>query len=242
MSRANSAQCLTRERRHTPPRRQSLPTARPHSRCPRGHQAELGGMTAQRIHQLSTLADQQPRCFSTIASACDGSFDRHEAHAGAAGGFADRFGIGAIVLAALDEGFGMLRRDQPDTCPSFASSRPQWWDPPHASSTTSAAAALHKDFDLAPPSSRRNTGRPCSRSHARRKHFGRINGNPFKLAMARSLFGRSQQPILALDAVGPSTPTTALIPDLWGFPNPPTCDSLRAGDRFALWRVAWLHR
>lgn len=36
----------------------------------------------------------------------------HEAHLGLTGGDRDRLGIGSIILLALDEGVGILRRDQ----------------------------------------------------------------------------------------------------------------------------------
>ena len=67
-------------------------------------------------------------------------------------------------------------------CPSPPRTRPQWCDPPHASSTTSVGGSLRKNVSTCPRrSSRRSTTSP------------------------RSWFLTTQH--LALNAVGPSTPT-----------------------------------
>ena len=78
-----------------------------------GDDAELGGVTAHRVDQSGALTDQglthlQDHALSLLR---DG-FHRHEMHARTPGGLADRFGVVAIVLAAFDIGFDVLRRDE----------------------------------------------------------------------------------------------------------------------------------
>ena len=76
--------------------------------------AELGRVSAQRVDELRALAHQQlahrqqHRLRLLVRR-----LDRDLAHLRPRRGFADRLGIVAIVLAALDEGFDVLRRDQP---------------------------------------------------------------------------------------------------------------------------------
>jgi hypothetical protein len=71
-------------------------------------------MAAHRVDQRGALADQQlARRLHHGGSLGLGILDRHEAHAGTAGRLADRLGIGAIILAALEKRFDVLWRDQP---------------------------------------------------------------------------------------------------------------------------------
>src|ERR1700722_11388601 len=75
--------------------------------------AELSGVTTHRVDQSDTLADQ---CLTylqdhTLGLLPDG-FHRHVMHAWSPGRLADRFGVVAIVFAAFDIGFDVLRWDE----------------------------------------------------------------------------------------------------------------------------------
>src|ERR1700727_2362247 len=83
------------------------------SRALGGDDAELSGVTTHRVDQSDTLADQ---CLTylqdhTLGLLPDG-FHRHVMHAWSPGGLADRFGVVAIVFAAFDIGFDVLRWDE----------------------------------------------------------------------------------------------------------------------------------
>ena len=76
--------------------------------------AELGEVSTQRVDQLSLLGDQR------LAHPVDRqgallllALDRDKPHARSLHRFADRFGIGPVILLALDVGFDILRRHQP---------------------------------------------------------------------------------------------------------------------------------
>jgi hypothetical protein len=73
-------------------------------------QPELGGVAADHVGQLGALTDQ-PVAFSGEhqVSLLVRRFDRHEAHRRPACHLAQRLGIGGVVLATLDVGFGDLR-------------------------------------------------------------------------------------------------------------------------------------
>src|SRR5262249_24988905 len=65
--------------------------------------AELGKMPAQSVHQTRTLAHQPlPATMQQHSSLLVSRLDRHKAHRRAPNRLADRFGIGGIVLVALD--------------------------------------------------------------------------------------------------------------------------------------------
>jgi hypothetical protein len=78
-----------------------------------GDEAELGGVTAHRVDQSGALTDQGLTHLQdhALGLSRDG-FRRHEMHARTPGGLADRFGVVAIVFAAFDVGFDVLRRDE----------------------------------------------------------------------------------------------------------------------------------
>jgi hypothetical protein len=75
--------------------------------------AELGQMPAQSVHQTRTLAHQPlPATVQQHSSLLVSRLDRHKAHRRAPNRLADRFGIGGIVLVALDVRLHVLRRHQ----------------------------------------------------------------------------------------------------------------------------------
>lgn len=92
----------------------------------RGDVAVLGQVTAQGVHELRALTDQQvPGPEDHAACLLLAALHRHEAHGRPLSRLADRLGVGRVVLLALDEGLHVGRRDQPDLWPSLISSRPQ---------------------------------------------------------------------------------------------------------------------
>ena len=87
----------------------------------RRDQAVLGKMAADRVDELSTLADQH------IASPEDHrggllgfALHANEAHGRTLRGLANRLGIGRVVLLALNEGLHVGRRDQLDRVAELA--------------------------------------------------------------------------------------------------------------------------
>jgi hypothetical protein len=79
-----------------------------------GGQSELGGIAADRIGELRAIADQPiAQTDQHQRGLLLGGLDRDEAHRRPAHRLTQRFGIGRIVLAALDVRFDILRRDQP---------------------------------------------------------------------------------------------------------------------------------
>src|SRR5262249_4328470 len=75
--------------------------------------AELGQMPAQTVTQPRTLAPQPlPATVQQHGSLLVSRLDRHKAHRRAPNRLADRFGIGGIVLVALDVRLHVLRRHQ----------------------------------------------------------------------------------------------------------------------------------
>src|SRR5262245_27729938 len=71
-------------------------------------------MPAQSVHQTRTLAHQPlPATVQQHSSLLVSRLDRHKAHRRAPNRLADRFGIGGIVLVALDVRLHVLRRHQP---------------------------------------------------------------------------------------------------------------------------------
>src|SRR5262245_42584300 len=70
-------------------------------------------MPAQSVHQTRTLAHQPlPATVQQHGSLLVSRLDRHKAHRRAPNRLADRFGIGGIVLVALDVRLHVLRRHQ----------------------------------------------------------------------------------------------------------------------------------
>ena len=97
-----------------------------HIRRPlRGHDAMLGQMTAQRVDQLRALADQKiagPEQHG--ARLLFLGLDRDEAHGRSARRLGDRLRVGRVVLLALDEGFDVDGRDQPNLMAEVADGAP----------------------------------------------------------------------------------------------------------------------
>jgi hypothetical protein len=78
-------------------------------------------MSADRIDDLSTLADEHvARSEDYSRSLLRLTLDCHETHRGALCSLADRFGIGSVILLALDEGLHVSWRYQPDRMPELA--------------------------------------------------------------------------------------------------------------------------
>ena len=78
-----------------------------------GDDAELGGVSAYRVDQSGALTDQgltnlQDHALGLLRD----RFRRHEMHPRTPGGLTDCFGVVAIVFAAFDKGFDVLRRDE----------------------------------------------------------------------------------------------------------------------------------
>src|SRR5450759_3269159 len=83
--------------------------------CATAHHAEFGRMCPQGIDQLSALAHQQIAYAMLHQPALLlGRFDRYKPHSWAPHRFADRLGVGGIVLVALDVGLYILRRPKPN--------------------------------------------------------------------------------------------------------------------------------
>ena len=70
-------------------------------------------MTTYRVAQNGALTDQSIAHLQHHALSLLGTgFHRHEMHAGTASGLANRLGIVAVVPAAFNIGFDVLRRDE----------------------------------------------------------------------------------------------------------------------------------
>src|SRR5262245_12994694 len=78
-------------------------------------------MPAQSVHQTGTLAYQPfPATMQQHGSLLVSRLDRHKAHRRALNRLANRFGIGGIVLVALDVRLHVLRRHQSHLMPKRA--------------------------------------------------------------------------------------------------------------------------
>src|SRR4051794_38593602 len=78
-----------------------------------GDHPELGQVTAERIDGLGALANQKiPRAKHNGCGLLVRALEGHKPHGRALGGLADRFGIGHVVLLALDKGLHVSGRDQ----------------------------------------------------------------------------------------------------------------------------------
>src|SRR3954464_2161701 len=76
---------------------------------------ELGQVTAERVDGLGALANQQvPRAKHNGGGLLVRTLEGNKAHSGPLSGLADRFGIGHVVLLALDERLDVRRRDETD--------------------------------------------------------------------------------------------------------------------------------
>ncbi len=73
-------------------------------------QPELGGVAADHVGQLGALTDQPPAFGGQHeVGPLLGGLDGHNAHRRPACHLAQRLGVGGVVLATLDVGFGDLR-------------------------------------------------------------------------------------------------------------------------------------
>jgi hypothetical protein len=79
----------------------------------RRHDAELGQMRTQRVDDLGALTYQHiARAVLHQLTLLFGRLDLHETHSRAPNSFADRLGVGGIVLVALDVSLHIPRRHQ----------------------------------------------------------------------------------------------------------------------------------
>src|SRR5882724_9931794 len=107
-------QHVTRDRRNAAIRDDRLQQGADLGKPLPGDHPELCRMTPERVDQLRALTNQQlARAQNHQLGLLLRRFHRHKAHARARRRFTDGFGIIAIILAALDEGLDVLRRDQP---------------------------------------------------------------------------------------------------------------------------------
>ena len=91
------------------------------AQAPRRHDSELRQMGPQRVyqhralsHQLLAAAMQQRRCLLLCR------LHRHKSHRRTPNRFANRFGVGGVVLITLDVRLHVLRRHQPHLVPKRA--------------------------------------------------------------------------------------------------------------------------
>ena len=184
-----------------------LGQALPAERC---HDPHLGGMAAHRIDELGALPHQQLANRQQHGRGLlRGRLDRHAADRRLGGGHADRLGIVAVVLAALDKRFDILRRDQPHA----VAQRQQGTAP-----VMRPAARFQHHLDrrqpfkepqqLTPPQIAPQYRSAAGVNPMQRKHrLGRIDGNARNLGHGRSPVRIFDDRTLAPDAAGPSTPT-----------------------------------
>src|SRR3954470_11967087 len=97
-----------------------------HMRRPlRGQDTVLRQMTAERVDQLRALPDQKiPRPEQHGARLLSLGLNRDKAHRRSTCRLSNRFGVGGIVLLALDEGFDIGRWDQSNLMPEVPDGSP----------------------------------------------------------------------------------------------------------------------
>ena len=194
----------------------------------RGDHPEFGGIAPQRVHQPGALLDEGVAHLQHHQLRLPlRRFDRHRVNVRPAGGFRDRFGVVAVVLAALDERLDILRRDQPQP----VAQRFQ-----RAGPVERTAARLHHDLGRSQLLEEGDQPRACQiqpqyrliglGDAVKREHsLGRVDRYQFILGHGRLRSWGSTAPSLARDAVGPSTPTSPGVtgggPEPW--PHPPCC-------------------
>src|SRR5262249_42691005 len=87
----------------------------------RRHHSELRQMCPQRIHQHRALAHQLlATTMQQLTCLLLSRLNRHKPHGRSPNGFTNRFGVGGVVLVALDVRLHVLRRHQPHLVPKRA--------------------------------------------------------------------------------------------------------------------------
>jgi hypothetical protein len=87
----------------------------------RRHHSELRQMCPQCIHQHRALAHQLlAATMQQLSCLLICRLNRHKPHGRSPNGFANRFGVGGIVLVAPDVRLHLLRRHQPQLVPNRA--------------------------------------------------------------------------------------------------------------------------